>query len=144
MLKKYVLEEIIKSAILDIPEVSDKPNEDGSYSIFYKEINKDKNGDLLLSFTEKNVENESTDVYRISINLENPVFNKEENSHIISENKIKERIEELEKQLKLAEELYATGNIYNQKRALMSAFNTESQLDALHFVLGKKYVYRHK
>ena len=32
---------------------------------------------------------------------------------MLSENEILERIKELEKQLKLSEELYATGNIYN-------------------------------
>jgi hypothetical protein len=63
---------------------------------------------------------------------------------MLSENEILERIKELEKQLKLCEELYATGNIYNQNRALTTAFNVESQLDALYYVLGKKYVYKHK
>jgi len=63
---------------------------------------------------------------------------------MLSENEILERIDELEKQLNLAEMLYATGNIYDQNRALMSAFNVESRLDALHYVLGKKYVYKHK
>lgn len=63
---------------------------------------------------------------------------------MLTENEIVERIKELEIQLKLCEALYATGNIYNQNRALMAAFNVESQLDALHYVLGKKYVYKHK
>jgi len=63
---------------------------------------------------------------------------------MLSENEIIERIEELEKQLKLAELLYKSANVYDQNRALMAAFNVESQLDALYFVLGKKYVYKHK
>lgn len=33
--------------------------------------------------------------------------------NILSENEILERIKELEKQLKLSEALYVTGNIYN-------------------------------
>lgn len=63
---------------------------------------------------------------------------------MLSENEILERIKELEIQLKQCEALYETRNIYNQNRALMAAFNVESQLDALHFVLGEKYVYKHK
>ena len=63
---------------------------------------------------------------------------------MLSENEIIERIKELETRLKLCEELYATGNRYNQNRALMAAFNTESQLDALFYCLGKKYTYKHK
>ena len=63
---------------------------------------------------------------------------------VLSEIEIEKRIEELETQLKLAEILYTSRNIYAQNRALMIAFNVESQLDALYFVLGKKYVYKHK
>lgn len=63
---------------------------------------------------------------------------------MLSENDIAERIKELEEHLKLCEELYATGNMYDKNRALIAAFNTESQLDALYYTLGKKYVYKHK
>ena len=63
---------------------------------------------------------------------------------MLSENEIVERIKELQEQLKLCEELYKIGYIYDRNRALVAALNRESQLDVLHYVLGKKYVYKHK
>ena len=63
---------------------------------------------------------------------------------MLSENEIVERIKRLQEQLKLCEELYAMGNICDRNSILVVVLNRESQLDALHYVLGKKYVYKYK
>lgn len=63
---------------------------------------------------------------------------------MLTENEIRDRIKFLEEGLQLVELGLYSENIYRKNRALVSALNVESQLDALHFVLGEKYVYKHK
>ena len=59
---------IITDAINDLPTVSDKPNDDGTYSIFETEIEKVSDG-LQVSFTEEHGGHKETDVYLISVTL---------------------------------------------------------------------------
>lgn len=63
---------------------------------------------------------------------------------MITEEEIRGRIKFLEERLQLVELMWYSGNIYTRNRAIVSALNVESQLDALYFVLGEKYVYKHK
>lgn len=62
---------------------------------------------------------------------------------VLNESEIRNRIEELETKLKANEELYKTATYPYDKRILMNSYNIESQLDALHYVLGEKYTYKH-
>ena len=69
---------------------------------------------------------------------------------MISEDKIKGRINELESILDSNEKLFYSLNSYNyyeneiKRNILWKCYNIESQLEALYYVLGKQYVYRHK
>lgn len=69
---------------------------------------------------------------------------------MISENKVRERIKQLEDELKSNEERYYSlnPNSYTEneirRNILMKCYNIESQLDALYYVLGEKYFYKHK
>lgn len=67
MLKKYELENIIKDALYDIPDISDKPDEDGTYTQFEKEIKKDDNGDIIFIFTEEHNTFREKTKYKIHI-----------------------------------------------------------------------------
>ena len=63
---------------------------------------------------------------------------------MLTEEQIKERIEYLETKLKENEESYKlTTDFFFKQRLLTQSFNIESQLDALYFVLGINYVYKH-
>lgn len=63
---------------------------------------------------------------------------------MLTEEQIKERIEYLEAELKENEESYkVTTDFFFKRRLLTQSFNIESQLDALHFVLGINYEYKH-
>lgn len=65
---------------------------------------------------------------------------------IIDECDIQKYIKELEELLKRNELLYANPQFQSdafKNRLLMQSFNIESQLYALHFVLGKEYTYKH-
>ena len=69
---------------------------------------------------------------------------------MIGEDKIKGRINELESILDSNEELFHSLNSYNyyeneiKRNILWKCYNIESQLEALYYVLGKQYAYRHK
>ena len=70
---------------------------------------------------------------------------------MIGEDKIKGRINELEYILDSNEELFHSLSRYNyyenetKRNILFQCHNSiESQLEALYYVLGKQYVYRHK
>ena len=69
---------------------------------------------------------------------------------MIGEDKIKGRINELESILDSNEKLFYSLNSYNyyeneiKRNILWKCYNIESQLEALYYVLGKQYVYRHK
>ena len=68
---------------------------------------------------------------------------------MISEDKIKERINELESLLDANEELFHSlnsDNYYENEtkiNILWKCYKIESQLEALYYVLGKYYVYRY-
>lgn len=63
---------------------------------------------------------------------------------MLTEEQIKERIEYLEAKLKENEESYKViTDFYFKRRLLTQSLNIESQLDALYFVLGINYVYKH-
>ena len=63
---------------------------------------------------------------------------------MLTEEQIKQRIEYLETKLKENEESYrVTTDFFFKQRLLTQSFNIESQLDALYFVLGINYVYKH-
>jgi hypothetical protein len=60
------------------------------------------------------------------------------------ENEIRERINELNTELRHNEEAYPSiRDPFIKNRILMQSFNIESQLYALHYVLGEEYVYKH-
>lgn len=62
---------------------------------------------------------------------------------VLQETEIRNRIAELESKLKQNEELYKTARCPDDMRILTHSFNIESQLYALHWVLGEKYTYKH-
>ena len=68
---------------------------------------------------------------------------------MLSETEVRERIEYLEVLLTNNEELYSLSNTDSytdneiRRKILMKCYNIESQLDALYYVLGKKYIYKH-
>ena len=63
---------------------------------------------------------------------------------MLTEEQIKERIEYLETKLKENEESYKViTDLFFKRRLLTQSLNIESQLDALYFVLGINYVYKH-
>lgn len=68
---------------------------------------------------------------------------------MLSEKEVRERIKYLEALLTDNEELYSLSNTDSytgneiRRKILMKCYNIESQLDALYYVLGKKYIYKH-
>lgn len=62
-----------------------------------------------------------------------------------SEAEIREYIEQLEKNLKINEELYPKlcNDYFCGPRLLRQSYNIESQLYALYYVLGIEYKYKH-
>lgn len=75
MIKKYEILNIFKDALLDLPDISDKPNEDGTYSVFDKKVDKNDNGDLVFTFTEEHGSVKEQDTYIISAKLEQEIPN---------------------------------------------------------------------
>ena len=69
MLKKYEVETMIKNALLEMDGVfSDKPNEDGTYDLYFADVSEDDNHNVVLTF-DTYISNEKidTDKYRIKI-----------------------------------------------------------------------------
>lgn len=69
MLKKYEVETMIKDALLQMDGVlSDKPNEDGTYDLYFADISEDDNSNIILTFDtyigNKKIE---TDRYKIKV-----------------------------------------------------------------------------
>ena len=63
---------------------------------------------------------------------------------IISEDKIRKRIEDLKERLQENADSYpSVEDPFFQKRLMMQSFNIESQLYALHYVLGEDYKYKY-
>jgi hypothetical protein len=68
MLKKYEVENQIIAALEEWDGlISDKPDEDGNYTIFESKVSKDDNGDFILSFKEDCLSDDKPDKYRIKI-----------------------------------------------------------------------------
>lgn len=69
MLKKYEVETMIKDALLQMDGVlSDKPNEDGTYDLYFADVSEDDNSNIILTFDtyigNKKIE---TDRYKIKV-----------------------------------------------------------------------------
>ena len=69
MLKKYEVETIIKNALLEMDGVlSDKPNEDGTYDLYFADVSEDDDHNIVLTFDtyvgNKKIE---TDIYKIKV-----------------------------------------------------------------------------
>ena len=68
MLKKYEVENQIRAALEEWDGLmSDKPDEDGYYTMFESKVIEDENGDLILSFKEDALSDDKPDKYRIKI-----------------------------------------------------------------------------
>ena len=68
MLKKYEVENQIRAALEEWDGLmSDKPDEDGYYTMFESKVVEDENGDLILSFKEDALSDDKPDKYRIKI-----------------------------------------------------------------------------
>lgn len=68
MLKKYEVENQIRAALEEWDGIiSDKPDENGYYTIFESKVIEDDNGDLILSFKEDCLSDDKPDKYRIKI-----------------------------------------------------------------------------
>lgn len=69
MLKKYEVETIIKNALLEMDGVfSDKPNEDGTYDLYFVDVSEDDDNNIVLIFdTYVGNEKIETDRYKIKI-----------------------------------------------------------------------------
>lgn len=69
MLKKYEVETMIKNALLEMDGVfSDKPNEDGTYDLYFADVAEDDNHNIVLTF-DTYIGNEKIDIdkYRIKV-----------------------------------------------------------------------------
>ncbi len=69
MLKKYEVETMIKNTLLEIDGIlSDKPNEDGTYDLYFADVSEDDEHNIILIFDtyigNKKVE---TDKYKIKV-----------------------------------------------------------------------------
>lgn len=69
MLKKYEVETMIKDALLKMDGVlSDKPNEDGTYDLYFADVSEDDDHNIVLIFDtyigNKKIE---TDSYKIKV-----------------------------------------------------------------------------
>lgn len=69
MLKKYEVETIIKDALLELDGIlSDKPNEDGTYDLFFADVSEDEEHNIFLTFdTYIGNEKIETDRYKIKV-----------------------------------------------------------------------------
>ena len=69
MLKKYEVETMIIDALLKMDGVlSDKPNEDGTYDLYFADVSKDNEHNIVLTFdTYIGNEKVETDRYKIKV-----------------------------------------------------------------------------
>lgn len=69
MLKKYEIETMIKNALLEMDGVfSDKPNEDGTYDLYFADVSEDDDNNIVLTFdTYVGNEKVETDIYKIKV-----------------------------------------------------------------------------
>ena len=70
MLKKYEVETIIKNALFELDGLSsDRPNEDGTYDLYFADISEDDEHNIVLTF-DTYVENEKVETDRYKIKVE--------------------------------------------------------------------------
>ena len=70
MLKKYEVETMIKNALLKMDGVlSDKPNEDGTYDLYFADVSEDDDHSIVLTF-DTYIGNEKIETDRYKINIE--------------------------------------------------------------------------
>lgn len=69
MLKKYEVETIIKNALLKVDGIlSDKPNQDGTYDLYFADVSEDNEHNIVLTFdTYIGNEKIETDRYKIKV-----------------------------------------------------------------------------
>jgi hypothetical protein len=69
MLKKYEVETMIKDALLEMDGVlSDTPNEDGTYDLYFADVSEDDDNNIVLTFdTYVGNEKIETDRYKIKV-----------------------------------------------------------------------------
>ena len=69
MLKKYEVEAMIKNTLLKMDGVlSDKPNEDGTYDLYFVDVSEDDDHNIVLTFdTYVGNTNIETDKYKIKV-----------------------------------------------------------------------------
>ena len=69
MLKKYEVETMIEDSLLKMDGVlSDKPNEDGTYDLYFADVSKDDDHNIVLTFdTYIGNEKVETDRYKIKV-----------------------------------------------------------------------------
>ena len=70
MLKKYEVETMINDALLEMDGVlSDKPNEDGTYNLYFADVSTDDEHNIVLTF-DTYIGNEKIDTDRYKIKVE--------------------------------------------------------------------------
>lgn len=70
MLKKYEVETIIRNALLEMDGVlSDKPDQDGNYEMYFADVSEDDDHNILLTFNTY-VGNEKVEADRYKIKVE--------------------------------------------------------------------------
>ena len=70
MLKKYEVETIIRNALLEIDGIlSDKPDQDGNYEMYFADVTEDDDNNIVLTF-DTYVGNEKIETYRYKIKIE--------------------------------------------------------------------------
>ena len=69
MLKKYEVETMIRNALLEMDGIlSDKPNEDGTYDLYFADVSEDDDNNIVLTFdTYVGNEKVETDIYKIKV-----------------------------------------------------------------------------
>ena len=70
MLKKYEVETMIKNALLEMDGVlSDKPDQDGNYEMYFADVSEDDDNNIVLTF-DTYIGNEKIETDRYKINIE--------------------------------------------------------------------------
>ena len=67
MLKKYAVENIITNAFKNLDGLISKPDEDGNFTVYEAQVEKDDMGNLILIFKEDCLSDNMPDKYRIKV-----------------------------------------------------------------------------
>lgn len=67
MIKKYEITKIITDALMDLNGMVSEPTYDGKLNIFEVAVKEDENHNLLFSFKEDSLSNNTPDEYKITI-----------------------------------------------------------------------------